>query len=230
MIMKQVGILLFFLLFFNSLLAQDDTTELKELTIDVAKNKYIIDTASKRTNGTIISPQSEILEKIIFSSKYHGLHINRLKALILRDYLTYRYDKETKDYKVYLKINFYYENLEKISSTDTIVFQQKRKNYLDIILKEKIIITKEPLYIGLEFIGIENNEGIFINAFDADVRKFWLRPIFYYKDMGDELQSLIYSRNLNSKDKLYPQSLITIADEKRGMEHGNYYYFSYEIQ
>lgn len=201
---------------------------LDEITININKTPIKIKTTSNRVTATPIKHGCEILEKVIFSENYTGNYIQKITASINRDFITYNKKKETKNYEICLRINFYDYNLNKIESSEPIIFKQQKRNLLEFELKNRIEIPKEEIYIGIEFIGVIDTDGNF-----ATIDDFYLRPLIFIKE-SNEINSNIYIRNNTSKNK--PNSIYNIINHQfkryKNIKEvkGNTHIFSYEIQ
>ncbi|WCM41534.1 hypothetical protein MG290_11320 [Flavobacterium sp. CBA20B-1] len=201
---------------------------LDEITININKTPIKIKTTSNRVTATPIKPGREIIEKVIFSENYIGSHIKKITASINRDFITYNKKRETKNYEICLRINFYDYNLNKIESSEPITFKQQKRNLLEFELTNKIKIPKEEIHIGVEFIGVIDTNGNFESIDD-----FYLRPLIFIKE-SNEVNSNIYIRNNTSKKR--PDSIYNIINHQfkryKNIKNvkGNTHIFSYEIQ
>lgn len=205
-------------------------TVLNELLINILKQPITINTKSKKYTSSPIKPKTEILSKTIFNQDFYGYHIKKITATINRDFITYRKNKSTKDYEIYIRINFYDNNLKIIDNTKPITFTQSKKNHLEIDLMNKIEITSEPIYIALEFIGVVDKEGKFLNS-----EFFELRPIYFLNNLK-EVKSQIYTKNTksNTLTPTYKQLdwMFKHYNDKKKNDLNEYdiHFFSFEIQ
>jgi|GEM_PF-5259220 len=205
-------------------------TVLDELSINILEQPITINTKSKKDSSSPIKPKDEVLIKTVFNEDFYGYHIKKISATINRDFITYNKNKATKDYEIYIRINFYNKDLKIIDSTEPIIFTQKKKNILEIDLMNKIEITSEPIYIALEFIGVVDKEGKFLNS-----EFFELRPIYFLNNLK-EVKSQIYTKNAksNSLTPTYKQLdwMFKHYNDKRKNDLNEYdiLFFSFEIQ
>jgi len=205
-------------------------TVLEELSISILKQPIVINTKSKIYSSSPIKPKAEIFVKTVFREDFYGYHIKKVTATIKRDFITYRKNKATKDYEIYVRINFYDNNLKIIDSTKPIIFKQSKKNEIEIDLINNIEIASEPMYIALEFIGVVDTQGKFLNN-----EFFELRPS-YFLNNSKEVKSQIYTKNpkSNSLTPTYKQLdwMFKNYNDKKKSDLNEYdiHFFRYEIQ
>ena len=205
-------------------------TVLDELSINILEQPITINTKSKKDSSSPIKPKDEVLIQTVFNEDFYGYHIKKISTTINRDFITYNKNKATKDYEIYIRINFYNKDLKIIDSTEPIIFTQKKKNILEIDLMNKIEITSEPIYIALEFIGVVDKEGKFLNS-----EFFYLRPLYFLNNL-QEVKSQIYTKNAksNSLTPTYKQLdwMFKHSNDKKKNDLNEYdiHFFSFEIQ
>lgn len=205
-------------------------TVLNELSINILDQPITINTKSKKHTSFPIKPKDEVLVETRFNEIFFGYHIKKISTTINRDFITYSKNKATKDYEIYIRINFYDNDLKIIDSTEPIIFTQNKKNHLEIDLMNKIEITSEPIYIALEFIGVVGKEGKFLNN-----EFFYLRPSYFLKD-STEVKSQIYTRinmsnSLSNTYKILDHTFREYNDKKKNdLNEYDIHFFSFEIQ